>query len=83
MGKLDELMKHQANMDASLGVGYDTGHRPRRDVARPRPARAGPAPGSVQEPEAGRGPSSRRSSRTLPSLARSSSPRPCSASPTR
>jgi ParB family transcriptional regulator, chromosome partitioning protein len=28
MGKLDELMKHQANMDASLGVGYDTGKTP-------------------------------------------------------
>jgi ParB family chromosome partitioning protein len=28
MGKLDELMKHQANMDASLGVGYATGNTP-------------------------------------------------------
>ena len=28
MGKLDELMKHQGNMDASLGVGYDSGKTP-------------------------------------------------------
>ncbi|MBV8267363.1 MAG: ParB/RepB/Spo0J family partition protein, partial [Planctomycetaceae bacterium] len=28
MSKLDELMKHQENMDASLGVGYATGNTP-------------------------------------------------------
>jgi ParB family transcriptional regulator, chromosome partitioning protein len=28
MGKLDELTKHQANMDASLGVGYAMGNTP-------------------------------------------------------
>src|SRR5918998_5576789 len=42
MGKLDELMKHQANMDASLGVGYVTGNTPpgmSLDQARRVPAR--------------------------------------------
>src|SRR5512142_1766131 len=28
MSKLDELMKHQENMDASLGVGYATDNTP-------------------------------------------------------
>jgi ParB family transcriptional regulator, chromosome partitioning protein len=42
MGKLDELMKHQSNMDASLGVGYVTGNTPpgmSLDQARRVPAR--------------------------------------------
>ena len=36
MSKLDELMKHQENMDASLGVGYATGNTPPSELAQGR-----------------------------------------------